>query len=105
LREFIQQDEQRKGSKEIPRKKNPKRSHSRWLEQVTPAALDVVETADEEGEAVEDAVKLPQELCLARHQKSGPARTLKVISLQSALATRARMEICYALPWRRWQRK
>ncbi len=30
--------------------------------------------------------------------KSGPARTLEVISLPSALATRARMEICSALP-------
>ncbi len=69
-----------------------------------PAMLDAVETADEVGKAMEDAVKLPQELCLARHQKLGPARTLEVISLHSALATRARMEICFALPWRRWQR-
>ncbi len=68
-----------------------------------PAALDAVEMADKVGKAMEDAVELPPELCLARHQKSGPARTLKVISLQSALATRARMEICSALLWRRWQ--
>ncbi len=68
-----------------------------------PAALDAVEMADEVGEAMEDAVELPQELCLPRHQKSGPARTLKVISFQSAWATRARIEICSALPWRRWQ--
>ncbi len=61
------------------------------------AALAAVEMADELGEAVEDGVKLPQELCLARHQKYGPARILKVISLQLALATRARMEICSAL--------
>ncbi len=67
------------------------------------AALDMVEMADKVGKAMEDAKKLPQELCLARHQKSGPARTSKVISSQSALATRARMEICSALPWRRWQ--
>ncbi len=65
----------------------------RWLEQVTPAALEAVETADEAGKAVEDVVELPQELCLARHQKLRPARTSKVISLQSALAIRARMEI------------
>jgi hypothetical protein len=62
-----------------------------------PAMLDAVEMADEVGKAAEDAVELPQELCLARHQKSTPARTLKVISLQLALATRARMEICFAL--------
>jgi hypothetical protein len=74
-------------------KRDSKRFHSRWLEQVTPAMLDAVEMADEVGKAVEDGVELPQELCLARHQKSEPARTLKVISLQSALATRARMEM------------
>ena len=77
------------------------RFYLRWLEQVTPAALDMVEMADKVGKAVEDMVELPQELCRARHQKLGPARTSKVISLQSALATRARMEICSALPWRR----
>ncbi len=32
-------------------------------------ALDVAEMADEVGKAVEDVVELPQELCLARHQK------------------------------------
>jgi hypothetical protein len=85
-------------------KKESERFHSRWLKKVMPAALDAVEMADKVGKAVEDAVELPQELCLARHQKLGPARTLKVISLQSALSTRARMEMCYALPWRRWQR-
>ncbi len=73
----------------------------RWLKQVTPAVLDAVETAEEVTLAVEDAEGLPQELCLARHQKSGPARMSKVISLPSALATRAKMEICSALPWRR----
>ncbi len=87
-----------------PTKRESKRFHSRWLKQVTPAALDMVETADEVGKAMEDAIELPQELCHARHQKLGPAKTSKVISLQSALATRERMEITYALPWRRWQR-
>ncbi len=95
IREMIQRD---------PTKRESKRFHLRWLEQVTPAALDAVEMENKVGEAMEDAVELPQELCLARHQKSGPARTSKVISLQSALATRARMEICSAFPWRRWQR-
>jgi hypothetical protein len=42
--------------------------------------LDAVETADEVTAAMEDVEELPQELCHARHQKSGPARTLKVIS-------------------------
>jgi hypothetical protein len=65
----------------------------RWLKQVTPAMLDAVEMTNEVGEAIKDMVELPQELCLARHQKSGPARTSKVISLPSALATWARMEI------------
>ncbi len=69
-----------------------------------PAALDAVEMAEEVTAAVEDAEGLPQKLCHARHQKSGPARTLKVISSSSALVTRARMEICSALPWRRWPR-
>ena len=87
-----------------PMKRESKRFHSRCLEQVMPAALDVVEIADKVGKAVDDVVELPQELCLARHQKSEPARTLKVISLQSALATRARMEIRSTLPWIRWQR-
>ncbi len=87
-----------------PTKRESKRFHSRWLKQVTPAALDAVEMTDKVGKAVEDTVELPQELCLARHQKLEPAKILKVISLQSALATRARMEICSALPWRRWQR-
>ncbi len=58
-----------------------------------PAALDAVEMADEVTAAVEDVEELPQELCHARQQKSGPARTSKVISLPSALATGARMEI------------
>ncbi len=84
-------------------KRESKRFHSRWLKQVMPAVLDAVEMADKVGKAMEDAVELPQELCLARHQKSGPARTLKVTSLQSALATKARIEICSALSWRRWQ--
>ncbi len=63
-----------------------------------PAMLDMVETADEVTVAMEDVEELPQKLCHARQHKSGPARTLKVISLPSALATRARMEICSALP-------
>jgi hypothetical protein len=71
---------------------------------VTPAALDAVEMVEEVTAAVEDAEGLPQELCHARHQKLGPARTSKVISLPLALATRAWMEICSALPWRRWPR-
>ena len=60
---------------------------------MTPVALDVVEMAEEVTAAMEDAEGLPQELWHARHQKLGPARTSKVISLPSALATRARMEI------------
>jgi hypothetical protein len=83
-------------------KRESKRFHSRWLEQVTSAALDVVEMVDEVTAAMEDVEELPQELCHARHQKSGPVRTSKVISLPLALATRVKMEICSALPWRRW---
>ncbi len=56
-----------------------------------PAMLNVVETADEVTAAVEDVEEFPPELCHARHQKLGPARTSKVISLPSALATRARI--------------
>jgi hypothetical protein len=58
-------------SSKINREEDPKRSHereckrfhSRWLKQVTPAVLDAVETADEVGKAVEDAVELPKENC------------------------------------------
>ncbi len=64
-----------------PTNRESKRFHSRWLKQVPPTALGAVEMADKVGKAMEDAVELPQELCLARHQKSGLARTLKVISL------------------------
>ncbi len=67
------------------------------LKQVTLAALDMVEMVDKVTAAMEDVEELPQELCHARQQKLGPARTSKVISLPSALATRARMEICSAL--------
>ena len=90
----------RKESQERYQEKKSERFHSRWLKQVTPAALDVVEMADEVTAAVEDVEELPQELCHARQQKLGPARTSKVISLPSALETMARMEICSALPWR-----
>ncbi len=86
------------------RKRESKRFHSRRVKQVMLATLDTVEMADKVTAAVEDVEELPQELCHARHQKSGPERTLKVISLPSALATRARMEICSALPWRGWPR-
>ncbi len=98
LREFVQQE---KRIQRDPKKRESKRFHSRWLKKVMPAALDVVEMADKVTAAVEDVEELPQELCHARHQKLGPARTLKVTSLPLALATRARMEMCSALPWRR----
>ncbi len=58
-----------------------------------PATLDAVEMADEVTATMEDMEELPQELCHARQQKLGPARTSKVLSLPLALATRARMEI------------
>ncbi len=47
--------------------------------------------------AMEDMEELPQELCHIRQQKLGPVRTSKVISLPSALVTRAKMEICSSM--------
>ena len=71
------------------------------LVSLMPAVQDAVAV-----EGVDVGVGSPKEMNQVHYQvkgvKSGPARTSKVISLPSALATRARMEICSALPWRRW---
>ena len=66
-------------------------------------AEDATVTVEEVGKVTEDATVPRPYLCQVRHQKSGPARTLKETFLPLALETRARMKICSALPCRRWR--
>ena len=64
--------------------------------------VDVVEAVTVVAKAVDDMAGPRPVRCQLRHQKLGHARTSNNTYSPSALATRARMVICSALPWKRW---
>ena len=72
-----------------------------WVEKLQLVVEDAAVTADKVENDMEDMATPQQELCHARHQKSGPARTSKDTYSPLALGTRARMGICSTLLWRR----
>jgi lauroyl/myristoyl acyltransferase len=79
----------------IPRKENPERFQSTWVEIAMLAAEDAVAAMTGVAEAVEDmAGPHPVQYHLS-HQKLGHAKTWKVTYSPSALVTRARTVTCY----------
>ncbi len=60
----------------------------------TPAAEDAVEAVEEVAKAKEVEAEVQVGLSQRRHQRLGPARNLKAISLPLAQETRARMVTC-----------
>jgi hypothetical protein len=87
----------------IPREENPRDSTSRWLEEKTLVAEEMVQEVDVTAKEVKPETLHP--MCLERHLNSELAKTLRsrVTSSPSAQEKRAKKETCFARLRKRWQ--